>query len=265
MTEIEPVSVGREPIWTGPLEGPPIMAEIIDKAKGLLSTLSQPAYAAMLDVSADGSECIATLNLIIDQATSDHEAWVTAHAAVTNASNQWGTLAGQLSQALADCQWQVLNVQNYWSGTAATNFNLYMTQILFPLWQDAANDFQAVGDDLGTIASQIGDINITATNDGAQTVVDLLNAVIQSTNTELQQVPTILAGPIGIALGIGNIVASWFNNLNQAYSELNTCATQVGIYLNGLQTTSSKLQDDVNLHFAQEPTDLSDSGLWNPK
>lgn len=251
------------------LQSPPSINDIIRHAEKLRSSINQEPLALLLELASDELPKIrAYIDEIIDRAESYLHAWVTAPAAVNQAAMQWGNQAGQLQLALADCQAQVSDVRNHWSGTAADQFNDYATHLLGYV-QAAAPAFSNVSNDLAGLADSIGHLNNTVIAGGADEVVNLLQAQVDVVNQFVQQIPFFVVPPVGVIKTVSAVATTLADRLSTALQKLIDTVSQVWSNLADIDQTSIRMQYEVSgkvpLPLPPEPVGLSAPGDWNPE
>ena len=250
------------------VQSPPNISEIIQHAEELRNSISQEPLALLLELTDELAKIRAYIDEIIDRAESYLHAWVTAPAAVNQAAMQWANQAGRLQQALAECQTQVSDVQNHWSGTAADQFNDYATQLLGYL-QPAGTAFSNVSSDLASLADSIVHLNDTVIAGGADEVVNLLQAQVDVVNQLVQQIPFFVVPPVGVIKTVSAVATTLADRLSTALQKLIDTVSQVWSNLGDIDQISIRMQDEVwvkvPLPLPPEPAGLSAPGNWNPE
>lgn len=254
---------------SSPLRSPPKITDIIQQAEVVQGNVESLSFWIEL-ASNEMPKIRSDINQIIADAKQYLHEWVTAQPAVNQAAMQWGDQAGQLQMALADCQVQVNDVQKHWSGAAADQFSLYATELLGYI-SNAAPAFSNVSSDLASLADSIGHLNNAIISGGAAEVLNFLQAAADVVNQLIQSLPspTIVIPPLWLLTTVSNAATTIADRLVSALQTLNTTAQSVANYLDDIDATSIRLQNDISskvpLPLPPEPAGLSAASNWTPE
>lgn len=251
------------------LQSPPRITDVIQQAEEVQTNVESLSFWIEL-ASNEMPKIRSDLSQIIANAKQYLHDWVTAQPAVNQAAVLWENQAGQLQLALADCLWQVNDVQKHWSGTAADQFSEYATQLLGYI-SNATPAFTNVGYDLGSLGDSIGHLNNAIIAGGAEEVINLLQASADVANQLIQSLPspTIVIPPLWLLTTVSNAATTIADRLFAALQTLTATAQSVSGYLDDIDMTSMKLEDEIRskvpLPLPPEPAGLSTPSNWTPE
>lgn len=256
------------------LPPPPGVEHIIRAAEALRRSLSQVPWTIALETAASVmgntvQKLFEDLEELITKAGQYLEAWVTAQSTVAHVAEQWGNQAGALQDVLTDCQTQVSDVQDYWSGRAADEFSKYATDLLNYL-QPAAQAFGAVNSHLNQLADSIGHLNNEIIFTGADLVVNTIQTGADVGDSLVDNLPIdALAPPAGAVKTACDATDKVADAVAKAQVELDNAAKQVLGYLDDIASTSAQMRYDVSQkvpsRLPAEPPGLSAPGNWHPE
>jgi uncharacterized protein YukE len=250
------------------LQSPPKITDVIQQAEQVQSNVESLSFWIEL-ASNEMPKIRSYLSQIIANAQQYLHEWVTAQPTVNQAAVQWGNQAGQLQVALSDCQTQVSEVQKHWSGAAADSFSIYATELLGYI-SNAAPAFTNVSNDLGSLGDSIGHLNIAIIAGGAEQVLNFLQASADVVNQLIQSLPspTVVIPPLWLLTTVSKAATTIADRLLAALQLLTATAQSVTGYLDDIDTTSMRLEDDIRskvpLPLPPEPAGLSTPSNWTP-
>jgi len=103
-------------------------------------------------------------------------------------ANSWsGDLTNWLTTVSNECSDQVKLALDHWTGTAASDFSIYTSDLLSYL-QGTATAASTVGGALSDIAKQLRNMQTSIIVDSAHTVIDAVDGALQTFNTNVQSI-----------------------------------------------------------------------------
>lgn len=252
---------------------PETLKDIENKAKQLLTKLTQDPVALVLRVAGDPVPVQYT-EKIIQAAVQYIVHWLLGPDLVGDVSNAWTGLVSDAQDVVADCKGQLDIIKNHWTGPAAEDFTSYANDLLTDL-QSLPNAAKAMADGASQLADDLRHLRDAIVGDSFKIVYKIEDAITQIVNTvvnsvDLEKVALALTGagaPIAVVQWCSAVAAKITEQVVTVITMMISMAQEVDGKLGDINNDAEHMKTAVAAALPKAPTapvDGGDTKEWHP-